>query len=147
MRQTLSDDRPKSRASGDQPVSVRTKLAALWASVMFLYVYVDIFSLYAPGTIDEILVGRVWEFDISPSWALGALALMTIPSLMVALSVTLPSRVARWSNLVAGTLLVPVSIGNALGETWSFYWVGAAIETALLVMIIRYAVSWRPYAG
>jgi hypothetical protein len=50
----------------------------------------------------------VWEFDISPSWALGALALMTIPSLMVALSVTLPSRAARWSNLVAGGLLVPV---------------------------------------
>ena len=60
----LSDDRPKSRASVDQPVPVRTKLSALWASVMFLYVYVDIFSLYAPGTIDEILVGRVWEFDM-----------------------------------------------------------------------------------
>ena len=54
--------------------------------------YVDIFGFYKPGTIDDILVGHVWEFDISQAWALGALVLMTIPSLMVFLSLALPAR-------------------------------------------------------
>lgn len=44
---------------------------------MFVYVYVDHFSLYKPGTITDILVGRVWEFDISQAWALGSSVLMT----------------------------------------------------------------------
>ena len=49
----------------DQPIPVRAKLAAAWTSFMFLYVYVDIIAFFRPGTIDEILVGKIWEFDVS----------------------------------------------------------------------------------
>lgn len=127
----------------DVKVPVRLQLSALWISVMFLYVYVDILAFYKPGTIDDILMGRVWEFDISQGWALGALALMTIPALMVVLSLTLPARVARWTNIVVGSLFVPVSVFNVLGGTWVFfYWFGAAVETALLVIAVRYAWTW-----
>jgi hypothetical protein len=57
-----------------------------------LVVYVDIFAFYKPGTVRDILRGRVWEFEINQGWALGVLALMTIPSVMIALSVLLPTR-------------------------------------------------------
>ncbi len=50
-------------------VPVQVRLAALWASTMFLYVYVDIIAIYQPGTVRDILRGRVWEFDISQGWA------------------------------------------------------------------------------
>ncbi|HUF14396.1 MAG TPA: DUF6326 family protein [Acidimicrobiia bacterium] len=126
----------------DVQVPVRLKLSAMWVSAMFLYVYVDIFAFYKPGTIDDIMVGRVWEFDITQGWALGALVLMTIPSLMVFLSLGLPARVARWANVVVASLFVLVSIGNALGETWAFYWFGSAVEAALLLLIIWYAWTW-----
>lgn len=33
----------------DVKVNVKLKLAALWASFMFLYIYVDYFHLYMPG--------------------------------------------------------------------------------------------------
>ena len=49
---------------------------------MFVYVYVDILAFYKPGTVRDILEGRVWEFDITQGWALGVLVLMTVPSLM-----------------------------------------------------------------
>jgi hypothetical protein len=49
----------------DVQVPVRLKLSALWVTVMFLYVYVDIFGFYKPGTIEDILAGRVSEFDIT----------------------------------------------------------------------------------
>lgn len=106
----------------DVGVPVRLKLSAMWASVMFLYVYVDVFGFYQPGTIDGILAGRVWEFDITQGWALGALGLMTITSLMVFLSLVLSAGVARGTNLVIASLFTLVSIGNAVGETWAFVW-------------------------
>lgn len=126
----------------DARVGIRTKLSALWVAVMILYVYVDIFSFYKPGTIDGILVGRVWTLDITQGWALGALILMTVPTLMVVLSLTLPARAARWTNVVVATLFVIVSFGNTIGETWLYFWLGAAVEAALLVLVVRYAWSW-----
>jgi hypothetical protein len=72
--------------------------------------------------------------------------LMTISSLMVASSLMMPVRAARWTNVVVGSLYVPVSIFNVVGETWwAFYWFGAAVEAALLLVIVRSAWSWpRP---
>ena len=124
-------------------VPVQVWLAALWASTMFVYVYVDIVSFYKPGTVRDILRGRVWEFEITQGWALGALALMTIPSLMIALSVLLPTRANQWANIVAGSLFILVSIGNPIGETWAFIWLGAIVEVVLLATIVRLAWRWR----
>ncbi len=126
----------------DPRVGIRTKLSALWVSVMFLYVYVDILAFYKPGTVDGILAGRVWTFDITQGWALGALALMAVPILMVALSLTLPAAAARWTNVVIASLYVLVSLGNAVGEAWLFLWLGAAVEAGLLLLVVRYAWTW-----
>ena len=52
----------------DQPMPVRAKLAAAWTSFMFLYAYVDILNFYKPGTVADILDGRVFEFDISQTF-------------------------------------------------------------------------------
>lgn len=126
----------------DAPVPVRLKLSALWVSAMFLYVYVDIFGFYKPGTIENILVGRVWQLDITQGWALGAMVLMTIPSLMVTLSLVSPVRVARWANVVVASLFVLVTIGMSVDETWAFYLFGSVVETVLLLLVIWYAWTW-----
>jgi hypothetical protein len=126
----------------DTPVPVRLKLAALWTSVMFLYVYVDIFNFFRPGTVSDILDGRVWEFDITQGWMFGALVLMSIPSLMMTMSLLLPARSARWTNVVVGALYIPVSAFNVIGEAWAHYYLGAALEVALLLLVVRYAWTW-----
>jgi hypothetical protein len=132
----------------DVPVPVRLRLTALWVAVMFLYVYVDILAFYKPGTIEDILVGRVWEFDITQAWALGALILMTIPILMVVLSLMLPARAARWGNVIVASVFVLVAVGNVVGETWyAFYWFGALVEAALLLLIVRLAWAWPRVAA
>lgn len=110
---------------------------------MFMYVYVDVFAFYKPDTVRDILRGRVWEFDITQGWALGALALMTIPTLMIALSVLLPARVNQWANIVAGSLFILVSVANPIGETWAFIWLGAIVEVLLLATVVRLAWRWR----
>lgn len=138
----MTNPRTRSNPLSDLRVPIRSTLSALWISVMFLYVYVDILAFYKPGTVDGILAGRVWTFDITQGWALGALALMAVPILMVVLSQTLPPAAARWTNVVVAALYALVSIGNAVGETWLFLWFGAAVEAGLLLLVVRYAWTW-----
>ncbi len=127
----------------DQPIPVRAKLAAAWTSLMFLYAYVDILNFFTPGVIEDILDGRVFEFDLSQTFSTSALTLMSIPILMIVLSMTLPARVTRIANLVVAALYVPVTAFNVAGESWLyFYGLGVVLELALLALILRLAWTW-----
>ena len=124
---------------------VKAKLAAAWTSFMFLYIYVDYLALYKPGFIDDILVGVVHEFDTGPTFVALALTLLAIPILMILLSTTLPARVNRATNLIVATLYIPVSMYNADGESWTyfyFYGLSIGLEVLLLAFILRSAWTW-----
>ena len=127
----------------DPRIPVQAKLAAAWTSFMFLYIYVDYFHLYKPGAIDDILAGVVYEFDINQTFLTGTLALIAIPSVMILLSMTLPARVNRAANLFVAALYIPVSVFNALGESWAyFYGLSIGLEVAILALILREAWTW-----
>lgn len=127
------------------PIPVQAKLGAAWTSFMFLYIYVDILNFYKPGVVDGILNGLVWRFDISSTLLTIFLVSVSIPALMVVLSMTLPARVNRATNLVVASLLIPYSIFNAAGATWewaAFYGISIGIEVLLLAFILRSAWAW-----
>lgn len=127
------------------PIPVQTKLAAAWTSFMFLYIYVDVLNFYKPGVIDGILNGFIWRFDISSTLLTIFLVSVSIPALMVVLSMTLPARANRVTNLVVASLLIPYSIFNAAGTTWewaAFYGISIGIEVLLLAFILRSAWTW-----
>ena len=127
------------------PVSVQAKLAAAWTSFMFLYVYVDVLNFYKPGVVDGILNGLVWRFEVSSTLLTVMLASVAIPALMVMLSMTLPARVNRATNLVVASLYIPYSMFNAAGATWDwgfFYGLSIGLEVLLLAFILRSAWTW-----
>lgn len=135
----------RTRPLDDPRMPVRAKLAAAWTSFMFLYIYVDYYHLYRPGILDDIAAGIVFEFDISPALMTGFLALVSVPALMVVLSMALPARVSRVVNLVAASLYIPVTVFNAVGESWewaAFYALSIGLELLLLVFILRSAWTW-----
>lgn len=127
----------------DTKVSVKIKLAGLWASFMFLYIYVDYFSLYMPGKIEDILIGRVFVFEITQGFLLAALASVTIPSSMIFLSITLPVKLNRWANIIIASVYIPYTLFNLVGEAWMHMVFGAVVEVGLLYLIIRYAWNWH----
>jgi hypothetical protein len=55
----------KKRTLVDVKVNVKIKLAALWATVMFLYIYVDHFALFELGIIETIIAGEIAGFQIT----------------------------------------------------------------------------------
>jgi Family of unknown function (DUF6326) len=126
----------------DITVSVKLKLATLWASFMFLYIYVDYFHLYMPGTIKDILAGKVFVFDISYVFLLIAMTLVAIPALMIFLSVVLSAKANRLTNIIVATVFIPYMLFNLAGEAWVHMYFAAAVEVVLLCLIIRYAWKW-----
>ncbi len=123
-------------------VSLNLKLAALWASFMFLYIYVDYFHLYMPGSLEDMLAGKVFVFDITQAFLVTALVSMTIPALMIFLSVALPAKVNRPANIIIAAVYIPYTLFNLAGEAWIHMVIGAAVEVVLLCLIIRYAWKW-----
>ena len=126
----------------DIKVSLKLKLATLWASFMFLYIYVDYFALYMPNKIDDILKGKVFVFDITQGFLLAALTSVTIPALMIFLSVALQAKINRWANIIIATVYIPYTLFNLAGEAWMHMVFGAVIEVLLLCLIIRYSWKW-----
>jgi len=138
----MNSQKAPQKALEDIKVNVKLKLAAAWTSFMFLYIYVDYFHLYMPGSLQDILSGRVYVFDITQAFLLVALALVIIPALMVFLSVALPARVNRWINIIVATVYIPYMLFNLAGEAWLHMLLGAVVEVVLLLLVIWYAWKW-----
>ena len=140
---TALENPPSQSTLEDLRMPVQAKLAAAWTSFMFLYAYVDIIKFFMPGTIDDILVGIVYKFDISQVFVIIGLSLMAVPILMVFLSMTLPARANRLMNLIVAPIYVVVSAFNALGESWTYYYtLSIGLEVIVLALIVRYAWTW-----
>lgn len=140
----MTENRP-SAALGSTRLPVQARLAAAWASLMFLYIYVDYLALYKPGFLDDLLAGTVHGFSTGPAFVGAAITLMSVPSLMIVLSATLPARANRAANLVAAALFLPVTVYNAAGEPWSYAWFYAfsiGVEVLLLAYVLRAAWTW-----
>ncbi|MAT90260.1 MAG: hypothetical protein CMC35_06165 [Flavobacteriaceae bacterium] len=125
-------------------IDVRIKLAALWASVTFCYLYGDYFELYTPEKVDSLITGA--NILDSPMKLLIASIVLAIPSVMVAFSVLLPRKLNRLLNLVFGLIftLMMLFIGvNSMTEWYAFYVFLAFLESALTLCIIWYAWKWK----
>lgn len=142
---TALENSPSANTLDDPRMPVRARLAAAWTSFMFLYIYVDYLALYKPGFLDGLLAGVVHEFDTGPTFVTIALTLMAVPILMILLSMTLPARVNRIVSLGVATLYIPVTVFNAAGETWTyfyFYGLSIGLELLILAFILRSAWVW-----
>ena len=138
----MNSQKVPQKALEDIKLNVKLKLAALWASFMFLYIYVDYFHLYMTGALEAMLAGKVFVFEITQVFLLVVLVTVTIPALMISLSVALPAKVNRWTNIIVATVYIPYTLFNLIGEAWMHMVFGAIVEVVLLVLVIGYSWKW-----
>ena len=127
-------------------VNVRIKIAALWTSMLFVFAYIDIFSLYRPDFRAALEAGEIGGFAVNQSFLVGTTAYVVIPSVMVFCALTLRPRVNRIVNIELSAMYAVTIIVGAIGE-WSYYILGSAIEVGLLAAIVYYAWTWPKHPG
>ena len=125
----------------DGRIDVKIKLSALWASVMFCYIYADYFGLYVPGALQKMLSGKMGPLGpTTQGILLGTSVMMAIPSLMIFLSVALKPNLNRWLNIIFGvlfTLIILITMWQ-----WMFYVFFGVIEVTLTGLVVWYAWKW-----
>lgn len=127
----------------DNKIDVKIKLATLWASVTFCYLYGDYFELYTPDKIDSLITGQ--NVLDSPAKLLIASIILVVPSIMVAASVILKPKLNRILNIVFGitfTLMMILIAVNSSSGWYNFYIFLAIIESIITGSIVWYAIKW-----
>jgi hypothetical protein len=123
------------------PVNVRIKISALWTAMLFVFAYVDLFSLYRPDFRADLEAGEISGFDVGQSFLLATTVYVVIPAMMVFGALVLRPRINRIVNIGLSVVYALTIIGGAIGE-WNYYLLGSALEVAALTAIASYAWTW-----
>jgi hypothetical protein len=139
----MNTEKVKPDSLEDFKINTKIKLSALWTSVMFCYIYGDYFSLYVPTKVEDFISGDTL-LD-SPAKLFLATILMTIPSLMIFVSIVLKPKLNRLLNLVFGIIYTAIMLLIAfttIAPWWSFYVFLALTESVLTATIFWTALKW-----
>ena len=125
-------------------VNVKIILSALWIAVMFIYVYADIKTLFQPEIPEQIISGIMAGMTINQSFLFAAAILMSIPTIMIILSLTLKPSINRWVNIIVSFLHIILIIITRFvpGKIWYYYIYYQSIEAIFHFLIIWYAWRW-----
>jgi Family of unknown function (DUF6326) len=127
-------------------VNVRVKISALWTSMLFVFAYVDLFSLYRADVRADLEAGEIGGFEINQSLLFGTTVYVVIPSLMVFLALVLQPRIDRIANIALSVVYAVTIVASAIGE-WNYFILGSAVEVVLLAAIVYYAWTWPKEAA
>ena len=125
----------------DVPIGVRLKISALWAAMLFLFAYGDIFGFFNPGQIEEVIGGEIAGMQITQWFLFGVSIHVAMASVMIFLTLVLRPTASRWANIVLPLLYVISIVASVFGEQPYFLFLSAA-EIMLLLLIVRYAWTW-----
>ena len=125
----------------DFEVNVKIKIAALWAVIMILYIYNDIYSLFKPGTLESMLAGKMGPFDVSQVGLFSGAVLMAIPAMMIFLSLVIKPQPNRILNIIVSFVYIGVMVASLINE-WYFYILMGVLEIACNVLIIILSARW-----
>jgi len=138
----VQEDRTRAGAGFEAfGVNVRIKISALWTAMLFVFAYVDIFSLYRPDVRADIEAGEVGGFAVGQSFLLATTIYVVIPSLMIFGALVLRPRINRIANIALAIVYALTIVAGAIGE-WNYYLLGSALEVALLGAVAYYAWTW-----
>ena len=132
----------------DFNINIKIKLAFLWSSVTFLYIYGDYFELYVPKKIAGIIDGT--SMLDSPIKLFLASLLLAIPAFMICLSILLKPLSNKWLNIVFGIFFTAIMLliaVTSISEWRAFYVFYAILESILTALITWTAFNWPKQTG
>ena len=84
--------------------------------MLFVFAYVDLFSLYRPDVRADLEAGQIGGFTVNQTFLLCTTAYVVIPALMVFGTLVLRPAINRIANIALSILYAVTIIGAAIGE-------------------------------
>ena len=127
----------------DQKVNTRIKLSVLWVTVMLCYIEGDFTSFFPPGGyIQQSLAGKMGPFQTTQLTLLAGSVFISIPCVMVFLSLILRPKVCRNLCIILALLYTIANAISAFTTHWAYFIFFGIIESALTLLIVWYAWKW-----
>ena len=120
-------------------VSVKVRLAVMWAVIMFFYVYNDVFTL-----LQHVRSGQGPSIDPPGETQMLAYALIITPAaLMPLLCLVIPAAVSRWVNIALGVVYFAIIVWTLTpADTAWFYRFIGGVENLVTLGVIWTAWRW-----
>jgi len=127
-----------------QWVNTRIKMAMIWASILFCFIYADYFELYVPGKLSYMLQGHLGHLGVVDQTKLIGVSVLLIASIvMTTLTVVTSAGLCRTLNIIIPSFFILLTIVS-MQHDWYFYTLFGCVEIILLSMLIRLALLWPP---
>ncbi len=121
-------------------LDVRIILSALWVALEFIFQQGDMLRIYSGDyKAGDLVFGEA----MSPEtlWMVSAVW-MTIPAVMLFLSLTLNYPVNRWANIIVGILFVVINVIGLSTYPWGYDKFLIIVGLVFNVLIVWYAWKW-----
>ncbi len=127
-------------------INIKIKLASLWTSLMFLYIYADYFQLMTPGKLEGMMNLQTPVGPTSPGILMIFSLILIIPALMIFLSIFLQPQLNKWLNIILAFVYACISvliIVSSITDEWhTFYVMFNFAELVIFAIIISQAWKW-----
>jgi hypothetical protein len=124
---------------------VQIKLSALWVALTFTWQQGDALRLYSGDVIGgEVDTGAMMSPEML--WMVSAIW-MTIPVVMLFLSLTLKYPVNRWANIIVGVFFVVLNLIGLSTYPWGYDKFLIIVGIVFNVLIVWYAWKWPKKEG
>lgn len=141
---SIKKSTPKSLA--DYGINVKIKLAFLWTSLMFLYIYADYFRLMTPEKLENMMKLQTPMGPTSPELLVIFSVILIIPALMIFLSIFLKPKINKWLNILMAFIYASISIliiVSSINNEWqTFFVLFNLVEILIFAIILFQAWKW-----
>ena len=117
---------------------VRIKLSAIWVALMLTYLLGDVMRIFS----GDFVAGEIAGMQTSQTMFLGMAILFVIPILMVFLSLTLPTLINRWANIVVAVIFFAVNFIGFSGYPGAYDKFLIVVGLGFNVLTVWYAWKW-----
>jgi len=116
---------------------VRIKLSGIWVSLMLTYLLGDVLRIFS----GDFEAGLVQGMQVTEMMYLGLAILLTLPIMMVYLTLRLPYKVNRWTNIILAIFFFAF---NLIGlPTYPSAYDQFLIVVGLVFNILTVWYAWR----
>jgi len=118
-------------------------LSTLWIFLTANYIFCDVFTLFYPESLNQLIAGEMGGMEITQIFLLSFAVLMELTMVMIVLSRILSYKLNRLSNIVVGLIMTFIQAATLFSDDNTLHYIFFSfVEIGTTVFIVYYAWKW-----